>query len=172
MLFNVKNLSKRIFCQNGSSFVVQKVKELALPNCGAGNNYSTGWIPDLGTSTCHGHGQKKKKKERLFCQNGATDWSSYNYKINIKCKHISDLQEVIVGLISTYFTFLISMVNNYLKKFWGVPITTQWKWICLVPMRTQVWSLASLTGFRIWHCRELWCKSQTWHGSGIAVAVA
>ena len=35
-------------------------------------------------------------------------------------------------------------------------------------MRVQ--SLASLDGLRIQHCRELWCRSQTWLGSQIAVA--
>ena len=40
------------------------------------------------------------------------------------------------------------------------------------PTRTQVQSLASLSGLRILHCRELWCESQTQLGSGIAVAVA
>ena len=39
-------------------------------------------------------------------------------------------------------------------------------------MRTQVGSLASLDGLSIWHYRELWYRSQTWLGSGIAVAVA
>lgn len=29
----------------------------------------------------------------------------------------------------------------------------------------------SLSGLRIWHCRELWCRSQTQLGPGIAVAV-
>ena len=38
----------------------------------------------------------------------------------------------------------------------------------LVSMRTRVRSLAWL---RIWHCRELWCRSQTWLGSCVAVAV-
>ena len=37
-------------------------------------------------------------------------------------------------------------------------------------MRLQIRSLASLSGLRIWHCHELWCWSQTWLGSGIAVA--
>ena len=32
----------------------------------------------------------------------------------------------------------------------------------LVPMRMWVWSLASLSGLRIQHCHELWCRSQTW----------
>ena len=35
-------------------------------------------------------------------------------------------------------------------------------------MRTQVQSLASPSGFRIWRCRELW----TWLGSDVAVALA
>ena len=39
-------------------------------------------------------------------------------------------------------------------------------------MRMQVWSLASLSGSRIWHCSELWCRSQMQLGSGVAMAVA
>ena len=35
----------------------------------------------------------------------------------------------------------------------------------------QIRSLASLSGLRIWHYRELWCRSQTQLGSSIAVAV-
>ena len=38
-------------------------------------------------------------------------------------------------------------------------------------MRIRVRSLASLSRLRIRHCRELWCRSQTWLGSGVAVAV-
>ena len=38
-------------------------------------------------------------------------------------------------------------------------------------MKTQVQSLASLSGLRIWHCCKLWCSLQTWFGSGIAMAV-
>ena len=38
-------------------------------------------------------------------------------------------------------------------------------------MRTQVRSLASLSGLRVQHCSELWCRSQTRFGSGVAVAV-
>ena len=35
----------------------------------------------------------------------------------------------------------------------------------------QVWSLASLSGWRIQHCHELWGRSQIWIGSLVAVAV-
>ena len=38
-------------------------------------------------------------------------------------------------------------------------------------MRMQVRSLAALNGLRIRCCPELWCRSQMWLGSGIAVAV-
>ena len=39
-------------------------------------------------------------------------------------------------------------------------------------MRTQVQSLASLSGLRIWRCGELWYRLQSRLRSGIAVAVA
>ena len=39
-------------------------------------------------------------------------------------------------------------------------------------MRMQVQSLASVSGLRIWHCGELWCRSQTWLRSHVAVALA
>ena len=34
----------------------------------------------------------------------------------------------------------------------------QQKWIWLVSVRTPVQSLVSLSGLRIWHCCELWCR--------------
>ena len=40
----------------------------------------------------------------------------------------------------------------------GVPIVAQWKRIQLGTMRLQIPSLASLSGLRIWHCCELWCR--------------
>ena len=39
-------------------------------------------------------------------------------------------------------------------------------------MRTQVQSLALLSGLRIQRCHELWCRSQMWLRSDISVAVA
>ena len=42
----------------------------------------------------------------------------------------------------------------------------------LVSIKMWVRSLASLRESRIQHCRELWWRSQTWLGSGGAVAVA
>ena len=53
----------------------------------------------------------------------------------------------------------------------GVPVVVQQKQIRLGTMRWQVRSPASLSRLRIWYCHELWCGSQTWLGSCIAVAV-
>ena len=55
-------------------------------------------------------------------------------------------------------------------KLGGVPVVVQWKGIRLGTMRLQVRSLALLSGLRIWHCHELWCRSKTWLRSGIAVS--
>ena len=54
----------------------------------------------------------------------------------------------------------------------GVPSVAQRKQIYLVTMRFQVWPLASLIGLRIWHCPELWCRSQMQLGSCVAVVQA
>ena len=55
--------------------------------------------------------------------------------------------------------------------FFGVPIVAQRKRIQLLPMRMQVRSLTSLSGLRIQHCHEPWCRSHTRLGSHVAVAV-
>ena len=47
----------------------------------------------------------------------------------------------------------------------------QRKQIRLVSMRMWVPCPASLSGLRILHCCELWCGSQTWLGSHVAMAV-
>ena len=47
----------------------------------------------------------------------------------------------------------------------------QGKQIQLATMRLRVRSLASLSGFRIWCCRELWCRSQMQLRSCLAVTV-
>ena len=53
----------------------------------------------------------------------------------------------------------------------GVPIVAQQKRIWRVTTRTQVRSLASLSGLRIRHHHKLWCRSQMRLGSGIAVVM-
>ena len=53
----------------------------------------------------------------------------------------------------------------------GVPIVSQWEQVRLVFLRMQVQSLASLSGSGIWHCHELWYRSQTQLRSHVAVAL-
>ena len=54
----------------------------------------------------------------------------------------------------------------------GVPVVAQWLMNPTRNHEVSVRSLASLSGLRIPHCRELWCGSQTWLGSHVAVALA
>ena len=54
----------------------------------------------------------------------------------------------------------------------GVLVMARQKRIRKGTMRLQLWSPSSLSGVRIWHCRELWCRSQTWLRSRVAVALA
>ena len=53
----------------------------------------------------------------------------------------------------------------------GVPVVAQWKRIKLGTMRLQVRPLVLLSGLRIQPCHDLWCRSQTRLGYGVAVAV-
>ena len=67
---------------------------------------------------------------------------------------------------STYFV-------HYKKMLYSeVPIVAQWVTTRLVFMRMWVWSLALISGLRIWSCHELWCRLYTWLRSGLAMAVA
>ena len=54
----------------------------------------------------------------------------------------------------------------------GAPMVVQRKQIQLVSVRKQVRSLASFSGLRMQHCRELWCRLQMRLRSGIAAALA
>ena len=51
-----------------------------------------------------------------------------------------------------------SIKNLKILKNNGVPIVAQQKQIRLGTMRLQIRALASLSGLRIRHCRELWCR--------------
>ena len=62
--------------------------------------------------------------------------------------------------------------DNYEKDQLGVPVWLGRLQISLVSMRMWVQSLAEISGLRMWHCYELWCRSKTQPGFGIAVTVA
>ena len=53
----------------------------------------------------------------------------------------------------------------------GVPLMAQRVKIQLLSMKMRVQSLVLLSGLRIWHCQELWCRLEMWLGSCVAVAV-
>ena len=46
----------------------------------------------------------------------------------------------------------------FLKISFGVPLWLSRLQTHLASMRMQIWSLASLSGLRIQHCCELWCR--------------
>ena len=80
--------------------------------------------------------------------------------------HSSKVQYKGVILIN----FLKIFYTKLSKNSW-VPVVAQWKRIWLGTMRLQVLPLASLSGLRIQHCGELWCRLQMQLGSCVAVAV-
>ena len=68
--------------------------------------------------------------------------------------------------------FLCSLKFLCKESKFGVPIMAQWLTNLTSTMRKWVWSLASLSGLRIQHCCEPWCRLQTQLRSCIAVATA
>ena len=56
-------------------------------------------------------------------------------------------------------------VPSVKTKVSGVPVVAQQKRIQLGTMKFPVWSLALLSGLRIWRCCKLWYRLQMWLGS-------
>ena len=72
-----------------------------------------------------------------------------------------------------FYLFAFVILNTQHKHTTeGAPVVAQQKRIWLASMRMRAGSLASLSELRIRHCCELWCRSQMWPGSYMAVAVA
>ena len=68
--------------------------------------------------------------------------------------------------------FLLDLPQMLKSYFLRVPVLAQQKRIWLVSRRRQVPSLALLSRLWIWHCHELWHRSQRRLGPGVAGAVA
>ena len=64
-----------------------------------------------------------------------------------------------------------SKVAGYKINIHGIPFVAHQKQIQLGTMKLWYLSLALLSGLRIWHFRELWCRSQMRLGSRAAVAL-
>ena len=87
------------------------------------------------------------------------------------------MKQIFAGTPNSTYTqdFLIKKHKQGANKkmCFGVPIVAQQKRNRLGTTRLQIHrSLASISGLRIQCCSELWRRSQTWLGSGVAVAVA
>ena len=86
---------------------------------------------------------------------------------------ISQSREEIIGIQRERNVLRYQGFVGPQRKGSGVLAVAQWKWIWLAFLRMQVGSPAtSLGGLRIWHCQELWCRSQTRLGSHVSVTVA
>ena len=70
-----------------------------------------------------------------------------------------------------HFPAHLKLKKHYNLTMLRSPVVVQRKRIRLGTMRLRVQSLASLSGLRIRHCRELWHRSQMRLGSDVAVAV-
>ena len=74
------------------------------------------------------------------------------------------------GTLTLYVNPLMEARDQ--TRIFGVPIVAQQLGTRLLSMRMHIRSLALLSGLRIPHCPELWCRLQTQLGSCIIVAVA
>ena len=87
------------------------------------------------------------------------------------------LEDVFVAVDASFCNPLISrgcsfwLISSSKKEIYQSSTVAQQKHTRRGSMRMQVWSLAPLSGLRIWCCRELWCRSKTRLRSGVAVAV-
>ena len=113
---------------------------------------SSSLTPSLGSSTCCTCVPKKQTNKQI----------NKKWPVKIKNRKITIYHQV-----TCQFQYL-----SFKRESLGVPIVAQLKQIQLRTMKSQVRSLASFGGLRIWCCCDLWCRSQTWLVSCVAVAVA
>ena len=89
-----------------------------------------------------------------------------------KCSKIFSMKKGICRVICIVISCTLCMYIYIRKQLWEFPSWCSGYQIWLGTMRLRVRSLASLSGLRIWCCCELWYRSQTLLGSGIAVALS
>ena len=122
--------------------------------------------------------KKKKKKKHAFRREMESE-DNITFEAYLRnFLHLPVLPQFI-SLPNNCFCFIILSLLHpsnlfsrlQLEKSLGVPVVAQRKRIQLGTMRLHVQSLALLSGLKIRCCPELWCRSQMWLGSGVAVAV-
>ena len=82
-----------------------------------------------------------------------------------------DHTKFITSLVRQTMTLLLEYLDTKMETMCRVLIVAQWLMNPTSTHEDAVQSLASLSGLRIWYCRELWCRSPTQLGSNVAVAV-
>ena len=123
-------------------------------SCGVGHCSGSDLIPGLGTPCATGAAEKRGKKKPQPL-NPANQW----------------VHPAISGSPGTEAKpSPCPQTHQQMRQ--GVPFMAGWKQIWLASTRTQVQSLASLSGLWIWHCQKLWCRLQTRLRSHIAMALA
>ena len=119
---------------------------------------------------------------------GLTVWHFSSLRHPFKAKDMNEYLSVVMKLRPTNYSYFLlwnwelgtKIAGNVIRLItWldqlslsltmclGVPIMAQWKESRLASTRTQVWSLASISGLRILRYHELWCRSQLWLKSGV-----
>ena len=126
--------------------------------------------------------KQRTKTERQRCREREKLWILLNYSQFQKTFHV-----LLTWLLGTYCfhcylslfewmvtkeVFLLDLPQMLKSYFLRVPVLAQQKRIWLVSRRRQVPSLALLSRLWIWHCHELWHRSQRRLGPGVAGAVA
>ena len=102
----------------------------------------------------------------LLCKVGKTRMGPSDLREQNRCSW--RLKKNLKGELSLWNLLSRSWGMLHFKNCkWGVPVVmAQQKLIHLGTMRLWVRFLALLSGLRFWHCRDLWCRSQTQLGSG------
>ena len=138
------------------------------------------------TSTCHRCGQKRKIFSESVTMTASLRWKALWYFYNqadgvwwqLSRKSQQDTVRACLRCVGKSQVSSSAgreernkkrKKKNRKRNSTGIPAVIQRKRIWLASMRTQIWSLS---GLRIWHCHEQWCRSQTWFRSQVAVAVA
>ena len=87
----------------------------------------------------------------------------YNIFLRSTLSNFQIYNTVLLTLLIMLYILSCDLFCNWKFLPFGIPVMAQWvKNPTLVSMRMQVRSLASLSGLRIWHCRDLWCRSRMW----------
>ena len=103
-------------------------------------------------------------------------WMQYNVHTQV-AGSIINWQGVFRNQLGLKIMHIFEFIDFISKKIIqnidrGVPVMAQRKQIRLASLRMHVQSLALLSGLMINSCCELWCWSQTWLRSCIAVGLA